>query len=120
MTDPTISDVERDANEAHQRSLRTHGQKALVWSVAAKVRVLVLHGAVLSLEEEPTNLFDWLAETPPGDGLWIWEGWARLTHGGPEYPDDGDMEIGGEFRHLNADDLRLLGLGLDVFGASPA
>jgi hypothetical protein len=118
MTDPTISDVEREAYEAedaYQRSLRTYGQKALVWSVAAKVRVLVLHGAVLSLEEEPTDLFDWLAEVPPGDGLWIWEGWARLTNGGPEYPNDGDMEIGGEFRRLNADELVLLGSGSSVF-----
>jgi hypothetical protein len=112
--------IDNEAEDAHQRSRRTYGQKALVWSVAAKIRVLALHGAVLSLEEEPTGLFDWLAETPPSDGLWIWEGWARLTNGGPEYPDDGGMEIDGEFRRLNADELRLLGLGLDVFGADPA
>jgi hypothetical protein len=118
MTDPTISDVE--AEHDYQRSLRTHGQKALAWSVAAKIKILAIHGDVLSIEEEPDGLFDWLAEIPPGDGLWIWEGWARLTHGGPEYPDDGGMEIGGEFRRLNADESRLLGLGLDVFGAGPA
>jgi hypothetical protein len=114
----SIDERAREANEAedtYQRSLRTYGQKALVWSVATKVKILAMHGDVIELEEEPDGLFDWLAEVPPGDGLWIWEGWARVTKGGPEYPDDGDMAIGGEFRRLGLVELTRLGAGASVF-----
>ena len=104
-----------DDQDTFEASRRTYGQSALAWSANGRAHFLTTHGCVITLESEPEDLFDWHKQKPPGDGIWIWEGWARIVDGGPEYPQEAEMQIGGEFRRLNEGELARLGAGLSVF-----
>ena len=98
---------------------RTHGQKALVWKSGDSNTVLAWRGEVLQHEDEPDDLFDWYNQTPDADGLWVWEGWAYITEGLPEYPHEREMLIGGAFRRLTVAELLCVQTGDNVLMVRP-
>lgn len=96
------------------------GQAALIWSDGSEgVTVLAWRGSVLQFEDDPASLFEWNDQTAPGKGLWVWEGWARITEGALDNPRDREMIIGGDFRRLNEAELGKLTAGEDVLRKVP-
>lgn len=49
--------------------------------------------------------------SPPGVGIWIWEGIIKVTPGSYEYPQEVDVDYRGSYRPISDDELTQLRQG---------